>query len=192
MTETPAAEQWRQLLDPDERLLWDGQPVGGIRFTPKSIGASLFGLFFLGFAIFWTLGAASPLLTGWTGRMPTGMGWFFIFFPLFGLPFIAAGYWMVFGQHLSNARQRRHTRYALTNKRAIITNWAGRRSLKSYPIGPDTVVDYQPGAEATIWFSTKVTTDSDGDTVTERAGFEHFEDGEAAYAAIRRIQNGTV
>ncbi|MGB5870288.1 MAG: aspartate carbamoyltransferase catalytic subunit, partial [Albidovulum sp.] len=99
---------------------------------------------------------------------------------------------MVIGQYFRAARLRRHTRYALTNRRALITSWAGKRSLKSYPIGPHTVIDYQPGTEATIYFATETTTDSDGDKSHERIGFEHVPDGESAYAVIRRIQNGAV
>ncbi|MGB7262895.1 MAG: hypothetical protein WBC68_12560 [Albidovulum sp.] len=189
MTTAPR-EEWQQLLDPDEQLLWVGTPMSGIRLTPKAIGGSVFGLFFLGFAIFWTLGAASPILQGFTGEMPKGLGWFFMVFPLFGLPFIAMGYYMVIGQHFRDARLRRHTRYALTNRRALITNWAGKRSLKSFPIVPNTIIDYQPGPEATIYFATEVSKDSDGDTSHERIGFEHIRDGEAAYAAIRSIQTG--
>ncbi|MDH5451828.1 MAG: hypothetical protein OEY05_09325 [Paracoccaceae bacterium] len=191
MTTAPR-EDWEELLDPEEQLLWVGTPASGIRFTPKAIGTSVFGLFVFGFAIFWTVGAATPFLQGLTGGMPQGAGWFFIFFPLFGLPFIAAGYYMVIGQYFRDARQRRHTRYALTNRRALITSWAGKRTLKSFPIGPTSVVDYQPGPEATIYFATEVTKDSDGDTNSERIGFEHVPDGDAAYAIIRRIQSGAV
>ena len=189
MTTAPR-EEWQQLLDPDERLLWVGTPATGIRFTPKAIGVSAFGLFFFGFAIFWTLGAATPLLQGFTGEMPKGFSWFFVLFPLFGIPFIAVGYHMVIGQYFRDARLRRHTRYALTNRRALITNWAGKRSLKSFPISAATVIDYQPGPEATIYFATEVSKDSDGDTSHERIGFEHVPNGDAAYAVIRQIQNG--
>lgn len=183
--------QWQALLDPGERLVWVGAPAGGLRLTPKGIGMSVFGVFFFGFSVFWTLGAAAPLWGGFTGEMPRGMGWFFIFFPLFGLPFVAVGGYMLFGHYFHDAWRRRRTRYALTDRRAIVTSWAGGRSLKSFPIGPDTTVDYHPGREASIFFATEVSIDSDGDRTRERVGFEHIPDGEAAYAAIRRIQNGT-
>jgi hypothetical protein len=184
-------EDWAALLDPGERLLWVGMPAGGLRLTPKGIGTSVFGLFFFGFSVFWTLGAASPLLVGFSGEMPGGFGWFFILFPLFGLPFVAIGAYMLFGHVLHDAWRRRRTRYALTDRRAIITSWAGRRSLKSFPIGPGTLIDYQPGPEASLFFATETSVDSDGDRTSERIGFEHIADGEAAYAAVRRIQTGT-
>jgi hypothetical protein len=185
----PAAE-WAEILDPGERLLWVGSPAGGVRFSGKAVGTTFFGLFFLGFALFWTAGAATPLFMILTGEdPPDGFTWFFVFFPLFGLPFIAVGAWMVFGQHFHDAWRRRHMRYALTDRRAIITSWAGgKRSLQSFPITPATTIDYQPGDESNLYFHTKVSIDSDGDRRTERIGFEHFPDGEGAYAAIRQIQ----
>ncbi len=190
MSEDPR-EEWAELLDPGERLLWVGSPAGGLRVTPKGIATSAFGLFFFGFSLFWTLGAASPWIGGFTGEMPKGFGWFFVFFPLFGLPFVAMGAYMLFGHYLHDAWRRRRTRYALTDRRAIITTWAGKRSMKSFPIGRETLVDYQPGREASLFFATETSVDSDGDRTSERIGFEHIADGNGAYAMIRRIQNGT-
>jgi hypothetical protein len=186
-----APEDWEAILDKDERLLWVGSPAQGLRFRPKALFQSFFGLFFFGFALFWTAGAASPLimvLTG-QGKMEGGFSWFFLFFPLFGLPFVIVGFYMVFGHYMYDAYLRKHTRYALTTKRALITAWPrGKRTLKSYPIKADTVVDYEPGDEASIFFANEVHTDSDGDKTTTRIGFEYIPDGASAYAIVRQIQ----
>ena len=186
------AEEWAAILDRDERLLWVGGPATGIRFSPKSIIESAFGLFFFGFAIFWTAGAATPLFMWLSGETKaTGPFLFFVLFPLFGLPFIAVGAYMLFGHFFHDAYKRKRMRYALTNRRALITSWSGgKRRLQSFPITPETVVDYEPGDEATIFFANEAYEDSDGDPQTRRVGFEHVIDGAAAYATIRRIQGG--
>ncbi|MEO8530083.1 MAG: hypothetical protein ABI459_02575 [Deltaproteobacteria bacterium] len=187
-----APEEWTAILDHDERLLWVGSPATGLRFTTKSLFGSAFGLFFLAFALFWTAGAATPLFMMATGQgVVEGPRLFFYIFPLWGLPFILVGAYMTFGHYFYDASRRKRTRFALTTKRALITRWTRKkRELLSYPITPETVIDYQPGDETTIYFANKVTTDSDGDRHVEKIGFEHVPDGAAAYSVIRRIQTG--
>lgn len=175
---------WEQILTKDEALLWVGQPEGGIRFNRSNVAQSIFGLFFLGFSLFWTAGAFFAVFSGFVDEI----GIISLLFPLFGLPFIAVGFWLVFGVHIWQARNRKHSRYALTNMRAIITSWAQRREIKSFPIRKDTLIDYYPGDEATIYFATEVSRDGDGDRVETRVGFEHFTDGERAYQTILKIQ----
>ena len=184
------AEEWAAILDRDERLLWVGEPVHGLRFKRGSTKTTVGGLFFFGFALFWTAGASTPVIMLLRGSDNVDVPWLFaLFFPLFGLPFLAVGFYMVIGHYFWDAYLRKRTRYALTTRRALITTWPrGIRTLKSYPIKPDTVIDYAPGDEATIYFANETHTDSDGDKTTTRIGFQLIRDGAGAYAAIRRIQ----
>lgn len=185
------AETWEDYLDPDERLIWTGAPATGIRFTTMAIATSLGSLFMLGFAVFWTAGAGMGI---WSGMWRTADGFllvFLIIFPLFGLPFIAAGLYGVFGHYFADARRRARTRYALTDRRALIAVDGRERLLRSWPIRPDTVVDFHPGAEASVRFATEVQVDSDGDKTHSRTGFELIPDGEAVMRLIRQIQTGT-
>lgn len=174
----PAAESWGHYLDLDETLLWQGAPGTGVRFGGADIAVGLFGCVFLAFALFWTFMVAT-LSSG------TEMGGFF---PLFGLLFVAVGAFLVFGRPFWNAHVRRHTRYALTDRRAIVARSAWGRSLKSYPIDEDTQIDYRPGREATIYFAQEERRGNKGRRYTVRHGFEFIPDGDEVYRVMRQIQ----
>jgi len=181
---------WQPYLDPDESLLWQGTPVTGLRFPPKAALTSFGGLFLLGFALFWTLGAGAGILSGAWRSEGTGMRVFMVIFPLFGLPFVALGVYLVIGHYFHDAKRRRQTRYALTNRRALIAYHGRPFSLRSWPILPDTMLDYAPGPEASISFATELQVDSEGDKSYSRIGFDRITEGDAVYRLIRKIQRG--
>ena len=178
------SEGWGPYLDRGERILWEGAPVRGIRVRGADIGKSLFGLFFFSFAVFWVY-MASSMSRGGPG--PAGFG---LIFPLFGLPFVAVGAYLLFGQYFWKAYVRSRTRYALTDKRAIVATNALGRKLKSYPIGEGTRLEYEPGQEATIWFAEEERRGQKGRRYTVKHGFEYVEDGDELYRLMRRVQQG--
>lgn len=178
------SEGWGPYLDRGEKILWEGSPNAGLRARAGDIGKSVFGIFFFGFALFWMWGASGAM------SAPGEMALFGMIFPLFGLPFVAVGAYMLFGQYFWNAHVRRNTRYALTDKRAIIAKSVWRRTLNSYKIEPSTQVEFQPGAEASIWFAEEVKRGSKGRRYTVKKGFEYIQDGDEVYRLIRRIQQG--
>jgi len=67
-----------------------------------------------GFAIFWGRDGDSAFSK--QGRRRSGG----VSFPLFGLPFVAVGLYMVFGRFIGDARMRARTFYGVTNDRVII------------------------------------------------------------------------
>ena len=87
----------------DEYILWRGkpQPAKGIR--KENLITIPFGLVFLGFSVFWTATAAAsaPAMA------------------LFGLPFIAVGAYLTFGQAIHKKYLNSKTEYAITNKKLI-------------------------------------------------------------------------
>lgn len=177
-------------LDPGERLLWTGAPATGIRFTIRSIVTSVISLFLLGFAVIWTTIASWGL---WSGQWRASDGFLrviLVAFPLFGLPFVLVGLYGVLGHYVADARRRAQTRYALTDRRALIAVQGRDALLRSWPINRDTVVDYHPGREASIRFVTEVQIDSDGDKTHTRTGFERIREGEKVMRLIRTIQTG--
>ena len=184
-------DSWDDYLDPGEHLLWTGAPATGLRFPRRSIATSLASLFLLGFAVLWTAGAGVGL---WSGAWRAESGFLRVFaiaFPLFGLPFIAVGLYGVFGHYMTDARRRARTRYALTNRRALIAEDGRQRLLRSWPIKGDTIIDFHPGPEAFIRFATEVQVDSEGDKTHTRIGFDRIPDGDAVMRLIRQIQTGT-
>lgn len=93
----------RPYLHDGEEVLWTGRPYASVPYRPH-IGTMLFSLFWLGFAIFWTVGASAA----------DG------FFGLFGLPFVGMGFFLLYNVFIGKGRQYEKTVYAVTNRRAII------------------------------------------------------------------------
>ncbi len=105
MTQNP--ELYRALqpyLEPDEDLLWIGRPSS---FQNKNISpfTVIFLIFWLGFAVVWTITAFS---------MSGG------FFGIFGLVFVAFGIGMIYSMSGGRKRILQQTVYAVTDRRAII------------------------------------------------------------------------
>jgi hypothetical protein len=59
-----AASIIEQQLSAGERLLWSGQPRGGIRLHAADIFAIPFSVLWCGFAIFWVVMAMQPFKQG--------------------------------------------------------------------------------------------------------------------------------
>ena len=180
MTISPpnAPPGWEDILDADESILWQGAPDSKIRFT-GNLGQSLFGLFFGGFALFW-MGAAAML-----GRETGIIG---MVFPLFGLPFLLVGLYMVFGRFLWGAYVRRGTFYTLTNKRAYIaTSTRGKRKLASYEIHREAPLELIQGPPDSVYFNQPSARSQKG-AVPQKIGFEYIDDGRRVLSLLRQIQ----
>lgn len=148
---SPVAQAIQAELDPDEVLLWTGQPLSG-KYAGGGWRVVPFGAFFLTFAVFWTLGAAGVL----SGDGLDGV--FTWVFPLWGLPFIASGLWMV----LSPWRFWRRSKkigYAITSRRAIITYRrmfrASVRTIMPFQM-TDLEMTASPDGTGCIYFSPSV------------------------------------
>jgi len=174
---------WDTYLDRGEKLLWEGAPKPGLRFKPSDLILSVSGGFFFAFSVFWISMAST---------MPSGMVGFDLLFPLFGVPFVAVGAYLMVGRFFWEAHVRSKTRYALTTKRGIIARSAWGRTLKSYPIDDDTRIEFLPGETATLYFAREEKRGSKGARYTVQHGFEYIADGDEVYRLMRRIQQGEV
>ncbi|MCR8726606.1 aspartate carbamoyltransferase catalytic subunit [Frigidibacter sp. ROC022] len=189
---------WDDILDPGERILWQGRPRGGVIWTDLLSVQSVFGLFFAGFAVFWVLGAAS--ITGGFHRM-SGPD-VFRFFPLFGLPFVAVGLYMVVGRLFWDAYLRGRTWYTLSDRTAYIaTDTLRGRKLERYPIEPDTRLILNDGEIGNLWFAERVVHRAGGYTGTGSSrryrgprttvhpvGFRRIESPRRVFALMRDAQ----
>ena len=110
------------VLLPDETIVWKGRPDP---LKSASVGAlkALFGLFFFGFAVFWTVMASQGGL-----------------FALFGIPFVAVGAWMVSGPARDYLRAGK-SYYAVTDRRVLIVTAGG--SYKVNAIVAGDITDYE-------------------------------------------------
>jgi hypothetical protein len=121
-------------------LLWEGRP---------DINAfSLRGAWFLlpfsvlwgGFALFWEAGVL-------TSHAP-------IFFSLWGIPFVVAGLYLIFGRIPVARREARLTRYAITDRRVLLLRGAFRQQLTEIDLKdiPSPQLERGRGATGTITF----------------------------------------
>jgi hypothetical protein len=91
----------------DERILWSGRPAQGLRLTPADALLIPFSIVWCAFVTFWeaaVIAVNAPLL-----------------FKLWGVPFILVGLYLLAGRFCIDAWLRERTRYAVTNRRILIT-----------------------------------------------------------------------
>lgn len=106
----PFEAEFRKMLEPGERLLWHGRAVRP-KFGP---GCAQFGMgaAFTGFALFWT--SLAWLFTR-AGSQQDSMSYWF---PLFGIPFILVGLWLLISPLLGRVAARK-TAFAVTSHRVV-------------------------------------------------------------------------
>lgn len=166
---------WDGILDAHERIIWQGRPDATISLGPKNYVMVGFGAVFAGFALFWMIMAA-------------GAGEFFW---MFGLIHFAVGVGFIFAAIYKSSYMRKRTWYTLTNKRAFIATVlpVKGKALKSYPITPETQLDFRDETPATIYFSQDTRRGKNG-TYAVNIGFERIDDGRDVYKKLRKIQGG--
>ena len=128
-TQTNEYDFARAYFFPDEYELWRGKSKG---MNPnQKIVMIPFGIFFLGFAIFWTVGASA--VAG-----PMG---------LFGLIFIAVGSYIVFGKNIVGKK----TYYVITNRK-IYRSQAGRVDMVELANLPPMRIEGHSNGAGSIYF----------------------------------------
>ncbi len=127
-------------LDAGERLLWCGQPPGGVRLRAADALLVPFSLLWGGFAICWETMALTAV--GASSSNPLGF-----LFPLFGLPFVLIGLYLIFGRFFVDARIRAQTCYGVTNERIIILSGLFSQQLKSLQLRTLTDISLTESAD---------------------------------------------
>jgi uncharacterized membrane protein len=92
-------------LSSGERIEWVGRPDPAKHFARGDLFLVPFSIMWGGFAIFWE----SSAIAGGAGP----------FFVLWGIPFVVAGLYLIFGRFIYKARRKRRTIYAVTNRRVM-------------------------------------------------------------------------
>lgn len=171
----PVPAGWEGILEEGEQILWQGAPDPRVIFSLTQIPEILFGLFFAGFALFWTTMAS---LTG-------GI------FGLFGLPFLVVGLMVIFKSNYLMAFLNRHTYYTLTSRRAIIATSFPyvKREMKSYPIDAKTEIELSQEDEfGTIIFHRKLWHSRRSGSRSKDIGFYRIQDARRVFSLMRQIQ----
>lgn len=117
----------RKELERGEKLLWAGIPRQGVTLQKADAFLIPFSIMWGGFAIFWE---ASVLMIPSSTKGPPAD----IVFPLFGIPFVAIGLYMMVGRFFVDAKMRSKTFYGVTDRRAIIVSGLFSREVKSLPL----------------------------------------------------------
>ncbi|NJS40186.1 MAG: hypothetical protein HC783_15570 [Rhodobacteraceae bacterium] len=171
-------------LDEDERVLWQGAPLPGIRFlrvravmTLLGAGLLVWGLAILGSVADYTLREGPSL------NAPI--------FLLFGITMVAGGLHYGLLQWRAAARAHLTTRYVLTNRCAYVIVGTRFDSVKSYLIRPDTAIELDPHeGHSDVWFHVRYKHAAKATETTSRVGFEGISDGERVFMLLRSIQTG--
>lgn len=173
MTELP--ENWDEILEPGEKLLWQGRPDGSAVWQRRHI---------------------LPVLLGF-GVACLGLIWIFlvsdgnIYTAAMGLILIVLGAFLGLAPPIMSSMVRKASWYSLSNKRAFIAmhRKSVGRKLAAYRIDPEFELLFDYKDPATIIFA--IETRQPGNAAyTVKIGFEQIRDGEKVYQMLRDIQAG--
>jgi hypothetical protein len=173
-------------LSAGEKLLWSGQPLGGIRLRKQDTILIPFSLLWGGFAIFWEAGVIHS-------NAP-------FFFRLWGIPFVLVGIYLIVGRFFMDSKIRSKTVYGVTNERILIVSGFFSRNFRSLNLktlseinlseksdgtgtitfGPNYPIFQNPGAG---W---------PGSNKYASPSFELIERARDVYDIIRRVQSDSL
>lgn len=167
----------RGLLQPGERLLWEGAPEQGIRLQRSDWYTIPFSLVWCG------------ILVVALGRPMRVMAWN-PFYSVMYLPFVLAGLYLLIGRFFLRAWRLAGMRYGVTDKRVII---AGRRETVFLMYGQITMLhkEFRRSGVGTIWFH-RPTYYGSGEhrRSVPGVGFEEINDAERVCQLIERQMLG--
>lgn len=114
-------------LTSGENVLWAGRPAQSAIFHREDLYLIPFSLLWGGFAMFWEAAVMGFATFGKAVNHAPA------FFQLWGIPFVVAGQYLIWGRFLYSAWLKQRTYYAVTDRRviAVQNNW-GRRVASSY------------------------------------------------------------
>ncbi|KFI31555.1 hypothetical protein CDV50_02215 [Haematobacter massiliensis] len=173
-----ASGGWEGILEPGERVLWQGQPEPGLDLSRASLGRLASALPLVIFGLFWIAVTVEAGGDDLIARL----------FPLFGVMILIGGLWHGGLRLLWDSYVLRHTVYTLTDRRAFIaTDPMGRKRLKSWPLDEMVLLDYDGEVPGTIWFGQQFNPNRPG---RRRVGFQRIAEARRVYDMMRKIRAG--
>jgi len=179
------ANSWNGILAPGEEILWQGQPRSTIDWSGLLTPTTLGGVVFTGFSLFW-MGMAFAMTAG------TGAPFPFNIFPVFGLPFLLVGLWMLGGRLVLDAWMRGRSWYTLTDQTAFIARDVfGRKTLDSWPLRDIERITLEEGTPGSVIFHMSHGTmraTPRNMTRIRALGFHQIDEAQHVYGLMRRAR----
>lgn len=169
-------------LGAGEIVLWHGWQLG--RVDPQTFLIYIFAVPWTAFSVMWTVFAASAVaLSG--DQSPGIIGWVF---PLFGLPFIAVGAWML-SRPFVPLFERGRVLYVVTDRRMMKLSLGRELVVQTVPADRIGLAERREQRDGTgmLKFAVRIGKDSDGDKQTEDFIIGTVADIMGAQEAINRI-----
>ena len=145
-----AAVKLQPYLSTGERIHWAAMPNPRIIFHTDDWYLIPFSLLWGGFAIFWEAGA----LGIWEGAPKTGP--MSPFMSLWGIPFVAFGQYMIWGRFVWDAWLKRHTYYAVTDRRVLIFQEGWNRKTHFSFLDSIPEISREGNNVGSLWLGTKL------------------------------------
>lgn len=169
----------------EEAVLWHGWQLG--RIDPRLFLTYLFAIPWTVFSLAWT-GIAAGAVASMGDKGPGLVAWAF---PLFGVPFIAIGAWML-SRPFVPLWERGRVLYVVTEKRVLKLSLGRTLEVSSVPadrIGPAQRREQADGT-GVLQLAVRIGKDSDGDRQTENFVIGTVADVRGAQAALEMIARG--
>ncbi len=172
MTAQDDTQFWQQHLHDTEDLLWTGRPGQGLRYSKSGMVMSIIGAFFTGLGL---INLRVSMATEGTDS-----------FLILDYIIVAGGLYLLVGHWFLDAQQRKTTRYALTNKRALIYSGLRQMRLRSYPVENAKLSLIGDGPYSVI-FGTEARKNDNFSTYKQEVGFRFVDDGREVYDKMQKV-----
>jgi hypothetical protein len=125
-------------LHPAERVVWTGHPDASLLFTRADGFLIPFTALWAAFAVFWNVRV-------WSTGQP-------LIFRIWGVPFLLMGAYILVGRFIVRRRRYRGTRYALTDRRALIVGPGATVTAVPLETTPLVSEASRDNSHLTVWF----------------------------------------
>jgi hypothetical protein len=133
-----------------ETLQWAAMPSPNVVFHSEDWTLIPFSILWGGFAIFWEAGVLG--YWGESAKKPSAP----TFFTVWGIPFVIAGQYFIWGRFLTEAWLKRKTYYALTNRRVLIVQEGWKRKFRSCYLEAIPEIVREGETTGTLWLGPKI------------------------------------
>ncbi len=150
MINSNAAMKIQPELMSSETLQWAAMPNTGIVLHSDDWTLIPFSILWGGFAIFWEAGVLG--YWGDSARKHTAPS----FFAIWGIPFVIAGQYFIWGRFLTEAWLKRKTYYGVTNRRVLIVQEGWKRKIRSCYLESISEIVREGEPTGTLWLGKKL------------------------------------